>query len=303
MKFDHVNWLREFRSSSTANNNFRSLRAFIFQNTIKTVKEGGYELEGKKIVLDKICKDSVFYYKPAQIPNTQFTEKTKISVINADCLETAHLMQLAGYNPVVLNMANRQNPGGGVLGGAGAQEENIFRRSNIYTTLYQFVDYAIEYDLPRNPNHSYPMNRDTGGIYSPEATIFRGSENAGYCLLKKPYHLSFISVAAINNPELEIINGEFKIIQSLIEPTKEKIRTILRIAFDQQHDCLILSAMGCGAFRNPPNHIANMFNQVFNETEFQNKFKLIIFSIIDDHNAWKEHNPKGNLIPFIEEFE
>lgn len=48
--------------------------------------------------------------------------------------------------------------------------------------------------------------------------------------------------------------------------------------------------------------MAELFNEVFNEDEFLKKIKVIIFAIIDDHNANKEHNPHGNLLPFMETF-
>jgi hypothetical protein len=34
---------------------------------------------------------------------------------------------------------------------------------------------------------------------------------------------------------------------------------------------LILSAFGCGAFRNLSEHMANMFKELFQEDEFQNQ--------------------------------
>jgi uncharacterized protein (TIGR02452 family) len=106
-------------------------------------------------------------------------------VIEADCLETAELLLKSGYNPCALNMANRQNPGGRVLNGAAAQEEDLFRRSNLFMSLYQFVSYAEEYGIKRNDNQ-YPLDKNTGGVYSGEITVFRGSERNGYCLLKNP---------------------------------------------------------------------------------------------------------------------
>jgi uncharacterized protein (TIGR02452 family) len=203
----------------------------------------------------------------------------------------------------MLNMASRRNPGGGVLGGAGAQEENIFRRSNLFQSLYQFVDYAEEYGVKRDSKNSYPLDRDTGGIYSKRVFIVRGSERSGSCFLQNPFELSIVSVPAINRPELELRDGKYYIADKLIEPSKEKIRTILRIAGEFNHDCLVLSAFGCGAFQNPPHHIAKLFKEVFNETEFKDRFRFVVFAIIDDHNARREHNPEGNMLPFLREFE
>jgi uncharacterized protein (TIGR02452 family) len=199
-------------------------------------------------------------------------------------------------------MASGKNPGGGVKGGAGAQEENIFRRTNLFKSLYQFVDYAAQYGIKRS-EHSYPLDRNTGGIYSKGITVFRASDDGGYVLLKKPFQVSFTSVPAINRPELEKIENQYYIAKHLVEPTREKMRTILRIAGKYKHDALVLSAFGCGAFANPPYHIALLFSEVFNEREFINRFKQVVFSIIDDHNSHKEHNPEGNVLPFLRVFD
>jgi len=303
--WDHTDWSNKFRVASLAKYGFRELRADVFKDTVKIVKNGGYRLVQRDCIIENQAKDikTIFYENPPKVVQNVNDTATKIAVINADCLETARLISLSGFNPVVLNMADRQNPGGGVINGAGAQEENIFRRSNLYVSLYQFVDYSLQYNIQRNTIFSYPLNRDTGGIYSQAVTIFRGSEANGYCLLSNPYQLSFVTVPAINRPDLELIGGEYRIVTALIKPTKEKIRTILRIAIHNGNDSAVLSAFGCGAFGNPPKQMATLFHQVLNEEEFRNKLKLIVFAIIDDHNAWKAHNPEGNVLPFMREFE
>jgi hypothetical protein len=45
-----------------------------------------------------------------------------------------------------------------------------------------------------------------------------------------------------------------------------------------------------------------MFHEV-TEMEFKNKYKLLVFAILDDHNARLKHNPDGNFLPFVREFE
>lgn len=196
-------------------------------------------------------------------------------------------------------MASRRNPGGGVLGGAGAQEENLFRRTNLFQSMYQFADYANMYGLNAR-KEQYPLERNFGGIYTPDAIVFRGEEKSGYPLLgQDSFYMSFISVPAINRPNMK---DATHLADDMIEGTKNKMRTILRIGLIHGHDALVLGALGCGAFCNPPSHIAQLFHEVFEEPEFKNKYRLICFAILDDHNANRRHNPEGNYIPFKREF-
>jgi len=301
--FDHINWKKQFEIASSRQSGFRELRAEVFQNTVKLVRNGGYHVDDVFVnIPNKIPEEKTEYFDAPDKMNLKTNYQTTFSVINADCLETSEILVKLGYNPCVLNLASRQNPGGGVLGGSGAQEENIFRRSNIFLSLYQFAPYANEYGLKKHKK-SYPLNMNTGGIYSADITIFRGSEKNGYCLLGKPYTISIVTVPAINSPALTEKNGKFYIVDNLVEPAKEKIRTILRIAGKYKHDCLVLGAFGCGAYANPPNHMAALFKEVFFEEEFIAKFRFIAFAIFEDHNSNKGHNPDGNVLPFLEVFD
>ena len=302
--FDHIKWIKDFRIASEKVSGFRELRAEIFKQTVEIVQKGYYFVDGEKISIsnDNVAEETIFYHKPEKLNGKNNNIKTRFSVIEADTIETGELLKKAGYNVCVLNMANRQNPGGGVLGGAGAQEENIFRRTNIFMSMYQFREYADQYGIKRS-DESYPLNRNTGGVYSKDITVFRGSESNGYCLLKNPFKLSFVSVPAINRPDLVPDGNKYKLNPRFVEPTKEKIRTILRISGKAGHDALVLSALGCGAFRNPPEHVARLFKEVFMEPEFKNRFKIVVFAILENHNSWGHHNPEGNVLPFVKEFD
>ena len=41
---------------------------------------------------------------------------------------------------------------------------------------------------------------------------------------------------------------------------------------------------------------------VMDEPEFKNRYRLIVFAILNDHNAHQKHNPEGNFKPFADEF-
>ncbi len=274
------------------------LRIKVFFETVKLTKNGGYELNGKFIKIDNsgVVEKSVFFDSPPKIER-KGNYKTKYQVIEADCLETAEIFSKIGYKTALLNMANGKNPGGGVIHGAGAQEENIFRRTNLFLSLYQFADYAKKYGIKKNEKQ-YPINENGGGIYSPDITVFRASENNGYEFLSEPYKVSIITVPAINSPNLEFIDGKFKISKKHAAITKEKIRAILRIGAYFDNEILVLSAFGCGAFGNPPEHMAELFKEVFLEEEFRGIFRMIIFSIINDKNSPSD----GNVYPFFKVF-
>jgi len=300
--FNHLNWLKAFKAASVNRSGFKELRKEIFVDTVKFVKNGGYHVNDNFIVISNALPENTSeYFDAPEKLNSNSNYQTKYSVINADCLETAEVLVKAGLKPCVLNLASGSTPGGGVLTGAGAQEENLFRRTNLFLSLYQFAYLANEYGIKKH-SKSYPLNRNTGGIYSADITVFRGSEQNGYCLLEKPFNVSFVSVPAISKPGLITKNNKLFITDNLVEPTKEKIRTILRIAGKYNHDSLVLGAFGCGAYANPPNHMAELFKEVFLEKEFASKFKLVVFAIFDDHNSHREHNPNGNVLPFIEVF-
>jgi uncharacterized protein (TIGR02452 family) len=302
-QFDHLAWIKAFRAASNARSGFHELRTDIWKATVEMVNNGGYQLGSAEIKInnDDIPGQTEFFKAPSKLPENIVKYETKFSVVEADCLETANILLKAECNPCVLNMASDRNPGGGVQKGSGAQEENIFRRTNLFRSLYQFADYAGEYGITALKDR-YPLDGKTGGVYSGGITVFRASENSGYALLKEPYCLSFVSVPALRRPELVKKNGAYFIADSLVGIAKEKIRTILRIAAIHNHESLVLSAFGCGAFANPPEHVALLFKEVFNEEEFKNRFRLVVFSIIDDHNSWKEQNPAGNVLPFLKVF-
>jgi len=303
---NYLEWSEAFRKAAGNVARMRELRSEIFHQTVEIVKSGGYALSGSRIAVDnsEIAKKSEFYDARISLGASASgqTSETRFSVVEADCLETAEMLLKAGFSPCVLNMASRRNPGGGVLNGAGAQEENIFRRSNIMASLYQYADYAAQYGLSKSAKQ-YPLDASCGGIYSPDVTVFRSSEHTGYRLLNTPYQVAVVSVAAMNRPDLVRIDGRYRIADHHIEPTKEKMRTILRIAGKHGHKALVLSAFGCGAFCNPPEHVALLFREVFAESEFKRLFTLVVFAIIDDRNTRKSHNPQGNVLPFQEVFD
>ena len=287
----------------TAYYQVKELRAKEFRNTVEIVNQGYYVSEiGNRFDFPDdsgMRRSTVFYdHEINQADKPANDEQTFVEVQNIDCLYAGVELKKQGYNPAVLNMASRRNPGGGVATGAGAQEETLFRRTNLFRSLYQFASYAEQYGIKRS-RHQYPLDRNFGGVYTPDAIYFRKSEQKGYALLDEPITLSFITVAGMNRPDLTV---DGMIADHHVGSIKNKIRTIFRMGLAHGHDSLVLGALGCGAFRNPPRHVARLFHEVLDEPEFKDKYRLIVFAILDDHNAHQKHNPEGNYKPFAEEF-
>lgn len=282
-------------------------RIEIFNSTLSLLRQGWYIApSGQKVELPSaadVMGMSVMYKEPFYVlvdPMEPIT--TEIRVENKDCVLAAKDLIDAGYNPAMLNLADLYTPGGLVEYGSGAQEENLCRRSNLILSLYQF-SHARVYQYPdlglaQNADQ-YPMDERNGGIYSGIVTFFRGPESTGSQLEEAPYNIPVISVAALSGPR---IGPDGLMFPEETEITLEKMRTIFRIGQAQFHDALVLSAMGCGAFANPPAHIARLFHQVIEEDEFRDRFKIIDFAILDGYRTGLHHNPEGNLKPFQREF-
>lgn len=283
-------------------------RIEIFNSSLAIMRQGWYiSSGGKKVVLPSIGEvmgAAVMYKEPVHLlVDPMYPIHTEVYVENKDCVLAAKDLIDAGCNPALLNLADLYTPGGLVEYGSGAQEENLCRRSNLVLSLYQFSRSRVsQYPGLGLVQHvdQYPMDERYGGIYSGIVTFFRSSESDGSMLLDEPYNIPVISVAALSGPR---IGTDGLMLPEETEITLDKMRTIFRIGIMQGHDSLVLSAMGCGAFANPPAHIAKLFHQVIEEDEFRDKFSLIDFAILDGYRTGLRHNPEGNLLPFQREFE
>jgi hypothetical protein len=49
--------------------------------------------------------------------------------------------------------------------------------------------------------------------------------------------------------------------------------------------------------------MAKIFREVLGERFYRGAYKKIVFAVLDDHNAHREHNPEGNFKPFCDVFE
>ncbi len=283
-------------------------RIEIFKSTLELLRQGWYIApSGRRVELPPVTEvmdAAVMYSEPVNLLIDPIAPVgAEVRVENKDCVLAAKDLIAEGYNPAMLNLADLCTPGGLVEYGSGAQEENLCRRSNLILSLYQFSQARVQ-QYPGlgliSARNQYPMDERHGGIYSGIATFFRGPESSGSMLEEEPVNIPVISVAALRGPR---IGADGMMLREETEITLDKMRTIFRVGVMQCHDSLVLSAMGCGAFANPPAHIAKLFHHVIEEDAFRHAFRLVDFAILDGYRTGLRHNPEGNLKPFQREFD
>jgi len=190
----------------------------------------------------------------AYIPKAMHNS-TCVSVEDMDSIDCGLKYKSQGYNPVVLNLADDCVPGGCVDIGDGAQEESLFRRTSLFATL--------DFDL-------YPIG-DEEGIYSPDVHVLKDVDGMLHDNIQR---ISFMSVPGISCPlcvnRMLCKKDTLRMIY--------KIRTMLQIAATNGHDCVILGASGCGAWRGPADHIASIFAKTL--AEYNGVFKIVAFAIL-----------------------
>jgi uncharacterized protein (TIGR02452 family) len=162
-------------------------------------------------------------------------------VVAGDSLDVALEMKRRGRNPLVLNMADDVFPGGVVHLGSGAQEESLFRRTNLCCTL----DIRL-----------YPLG-PLEGVYTPLASVFKAAEADGWAP-HDPVPMAFASVPALRNPRL--VDGALD--ERDAQALERKVELLCHVAHTNGHDALVLGAMGCGAWRCPPAEVARIMHDV-----------------------------------------
>jgi uncharacterized protein (TIGR02452 family) len=197
---------------------------------------------------------------------------TRIEVTGESSMRAARrLIDEDAGSVAVLNFASARNPGGGYLGGARAQEEDLCRVSALYTTLTQAADFYAAHRADRDAFYSHRV------VYSPDVPVYRNEHTA---LLDHPYRVSFLTSAAPNAGV--VARDEPHRLPDLPMVLAERAARVLAVAAHHERPALVLGAWGCGVFRNAPDDVAAAFRGHLTDAGiFEGRFTRIVFAVLD----------------------
>lgn len=189
-----------------------------------------------------------------------------VEIINETTFQAARRLLHIG-KVVALNFASARNPGGGFLGGAIAQEEDLARASGLYVCVKSKPMFYNKNILCESCLYTDDM------IYSPDVPFFRDEHGM---LLEDPFVVSIISAPAPNVRGQDLDKKEVK------ATFYRRILQIANIAALYKHDTIILGAWGCGAFGNDPEMVASIFQEVLHIFP---AFKHVCYAVFDNREG------------------
>ena len=225
-------------------------------------------------------------YPHIQLPTYSKTQ-TGVFFSYLDYFETLKWAYTNPYMPAkkvaILNMGNNKGFGGGWDIGYGGLESDIFMRTNISTSLGTFSNY-------QRPG---PFEC----VYTKGVTLLRAGINEGYKFLDDGERMMFEVVTAYaydnskhcvpqkvdNDPTVYQVaaalnfDDEKKYVYLV---TYNKISNVLTACLNNEVDTVILGALGCGYFQNPPDAVAAAFCCAIGN--FTGNFDNIYISLIDE---------------------
>lgn len=252
--------------------------ARLAQQTLTICEQGGYhnqvgEWQDLSAAITASVAATQLYTETALqalVSNQAGDQHTQIEVWALTTIAAARLLMQQGEQDLLcLNFASAKNPGGGFLGGAEAQEENLAKASSLYPGL---ITQMAHYEAGR-AYKSCLYRHDM--IYSPAVVFFRDDT---YALLDQAFTMSVITSAAVNAGVVK--RNEAQNIAQIVPVMQQRARFVLRLALARGHRNLILGAWGCGVFQNDPQTVAQIFvNLLTQDQEFSQQFKRVIFAV------------------------
>ena len=78
----------------------------------------------------------------------------------------------------------------------------------------------------------------------PQVTVFRNNEHSGYTFMEQPFQVSMVTAAMFRRPKY---NKRFCYDKKVRGDIVDKLKSVLRTAYLNGHDAIVLSAWGMHA--------------------------------------------------------
>jgi len=174
----------------------------------------------------------------------------------------------AGKHVGVLNMANAYSVGGGFMSGARAQEEQLCHRSALFPRIKQYRWYD-----------NYPIQPGTC-LLTPNVDIVLCGAGQDFAPMDKPATVAVLSAAATHYTT----EDDAKENQSLTDELVETWLAIFAAAAASRIEELVVSALGAGAFNNPPEAVGEAFGRALLCCS-RARLESVHVIILEDHNS------------------
>jgi len=257
----------------------------------RIVADGEYTAEdGTAVVirpaLDAAIAGTVSHPPDGPLGHPAGTARTAFEVTAEGSLQGAARLHREGHERIaVLNFASARNPGGGYVGGAKAQEEDLCRNALLYPCLLQAPDYYAAHRASSDLLYSDRV------IWSPGVPVHRGDDGR---LLATPYPVSFLTSAAPNAGEA--LRRDPDAGSRIRRALHRRAERVLAVAAHHGARRLVLGAWGCGVFRNDPREVAEAFHAPLTAGAFAGVFERVLFAV------WDRSPESANRAAFEERF-
>ncbi|KAJ7155148.1 hypothetical protein C8R46DRAFT_960304 [Mycena filopes] len=264
----------------------------IASSTLKSIQKEEIRVDGHKYDITEVLENSkreTTYYPPDSLlsawndvpasGSSLFHPTATIEFLETTTLAAARAA--AGKqipSPIgVLNFASAEQPGGGFINGANAQEESIARSSTLYPSLMtptaqQF--YTLHSADARDGFYTHAM------VYSPHVVLFRDD----YGDMVRPMQVEVLTSPAVN---ASLIRNKFSgqsVEKDIKRKMRERMARILYLFERRNVRNLILGSFGTGVFRNDVDVVARIWAELLSgpNARFAHSFDYVAFGIMDN---------------------
>ncbi len=261
--------------------------------TLGILEKGVYVKDGHTVPLklkrtamvksDVFLPDEIDRLRRARLPKSPGADRCAYDCVNRDSFARAlelvvDARRLGGRGAkrevLVLNFANPVSPGGGVRGGARAQEEDLCRRSSLLLALE---------GKDARPYYRYNRARDPyvgsdAVIITPRVEILRGEDGE---LLEESAVVAVMTCAA---PVKYGLSGMTA--RDYERLFTRRVEGMLLCAAREGYRFLVLGAFGCGAFGNDARDVSDIFYKVLRDIDRSGTgegsvFRRVDFAVLD----------------------